>query len=584
MHLLYQINRRLKHIRRSFSSALKGQIAVLGLLFLILMALHVLAMMLFEGLSLGDATWLTITTATTVGYGDISASTTAGRLATGLLMYLGGIFILAQLAGLVFEATAEKREQRVYGKLPISAKGHIVIFGWREQYITDTVAQIRASIAPLHEADIIIVSENMTYLPSHLLQQQVRHVVGPVYKTDTFRKAALEKAACVVISPEQGGTDFFTLDLIGRLIDDGVKAPITVELLDKKHLQYALSLGASHAQLFNPNYPDMLARSILAPGAEVLVEEITKDSKTEMLVLHLPMECKVAKVRQAVHGTATLLGFQSSGSTYELHPADGLEVKDCPLIFLVDTDRFENTPKARQMIKEQLQPLLEDREVQGFSVPQKAGVIGGGANRVTAAYLKALQRELDEEVSITHVCEDCWSDGSLKATDLEAYNALILLSDDPLQPEGDAKIFSTLHLLRNEWGYKGRLIAEASLPGNQERFTAAGANDVIRPITNNLEILARCILTGAEEVLDNLFSSEGHELLRVGVQGELEWQQLADRLAPLGLLLGYEDGEEKVDVLPLPTQVCRFQALFLLVERDRFAQFEVLEQTVRQVL
>ena len=49
-------------------------------LFLVLVGLaaaNVIAMIVFEGLSVGDAIWLTMTTITTVGYGDISAVTTS---------------------------------------------------------------------------------------------------------------------------------------------------------------------------------------------------------------------------------------------------------------------------------------------------------------------------------------------------------------------------------------------------------------------------------------------------------------------------------------------------------------------------
>ena len=71
-------------------------------LFAVLLGLvvaNVSAMMFFEKLSLEDAIWLTMTTITTVGYGDMSATTTFGRLATILLMYLVGIFLLALFVG-----------------------------------------------------------------------------------------------------------------------------------------------------------------------------------------------------------------------------------------------------------------------------------------------------------------------------------------------------------------------------------------------------------------------------------------------------------------------------------------------------
>lgn len=583
MHLIYQLNQRLKKIQHSFGGALQGQIAILGLTFAILMLLHIFAMVLFEGLSFGDATWLTITTATTVGYGDISATTSAGRLATVLLMYLGGIFVLAQLAGLVFEATAEKREKRLQGKLAILTQNHIVIFGWREQYIADVVAQVRASMAPLHDADIIVVSDNMTTLPNHLLEQRVRHVVGSYFETATFDRAALQRAAAVVVTPEQDETaDFTTLDLVERLVRYGVDAPIVTELHNIEYTDYARGLGANHVQLFNPSYPDMLARSILAPGAEVLMEEITKNAKTEMLVLHLPIEETVGQIRKAVRGVATLLGFQSSDSTYEINPIADTSVKDNPLIFLVDTKRFISTSNARRAIKQRLEPLTAARTIKEFSPPDKVGVIGA-AERVTAGYLMALRTELAEEAVVELLCNDCWRQ-PLSAAELSGYDAVVVLADDPLQPQSDAKSFAAIHLIRQILAFNGRLITEAVLPANQTRFTEAGANDVIRPVTNNMEILARCILTGAEEVLDNLFNSSGHELLKLTAEGQLTWQQLTDRLSPLGLPLGYEDDEKRVEVLPVPDQACSFSALFLIVRRSEYTKFEVLERAVQQAL
>ena len=66
----------------------------LGKLFLLLaglIAVHASAMVYFEGFSPGDALWLSITTATTVGYGDLSAGTWQGRLITVICIYFFAI-------------------------------------------------------------------------------------------------------------------------------------------------------------------------------------------------------------------------------------------------------------------------------------------------------------------------------------------------------------------------------------------------------------------------------------------------------------------------------------------------------------
>ena len=135
MHLLQLLRLRAKRIRRALGNTPNYRILFLAGFLLLLMCLHTIAMVVLEGLSWGDAAWLTITTATTVGYGDISASTSAGRWATGVLMYAGGIFVLAQLAGLVFEAAQAASDQRLNGKIHLTGKQHVVIFGWRQDFL-----------------------------------------------------------------------------------------------------------------------------------------------------------------------------------------------------------------------------------------------------------------------------------------------------------------------------------------------------------------------------------------------------------------------------------------------------------------
>ena len=83
----------------------------LFLLLSLLILVHASAMYWFEGLPIGDAFWLTVTTVTTVGYGDFSAITPVGRLITVLLLYIIGIFLLAQIAGEWIDYRFDRRQK-----------------------------------------------------------------------------------------------------------------------------------------------------------------------------------------------------------------------------------------------------------------------------------------------------------------------------------------------------------------------------------------------------------------------------------------------------------------------------------------
>jgi Ion channel. len=86
--------------------------AKLFLLLAGLIAVHASAMVYFEGFSPGDALWLSITTATTVGYGDLSAGTWQGRLITVICIYFFAISVLAELAAEFIESRAQTLEAK----------------------------------------------------------------------------------------------------------------------------------------------------------------------------------------------------------------------------------------------------------------------------------------------------------------------------------------------------------------------------------------------------------------------------------------------------------------------------------------
>jgi len=135
--------------RRSVVLDLRNRLrfAVGGLF--VLIGLHVVAMMAFEGLGLGDAIWLTFTTITTTGYGDFSAKTHAGRASTIALIYLSGIFMLTQAGAAFFELRALRRDRQRRGEWRWNMKDHIVFVNAPE---TEPGDYLRRLLDELHRS------------------------------------------------------------------------------------------------------------------------------------------------------------------------------------------------------------------------------------------------------------------------------------------------------------------------------------------------------------------------------------------------------------------------------------------------
>jgi voltage-gated potassium channel len=548
------------------------------------MCLHSLALVVFEGGRWGDAAWLTITSATTVGYGDISAASPAGRWSTFILMYAGGIFVLAQLAGLVFEASQWRVTQRQQGKLRVRARNHIVVFGWREDFLISAIREMRESITPLNEEESVIVRPNIELLPDVLRDLDVHHVSGPFYEATVLAKASVHRAARLVIIPDSDdpAADFVSLDLVDRLRKEAPETPIVMACLDQAMEPAAMRMGATEALTFGPNYPDMLTRSVLALGSEKVVEELIVHAGAEMIVIHLPLKSSVEEVLSLTDSHAILLGYRKNDGQYAVHPVREERLEDNVLIFLVDVDPYGSAAAAEAKLVSLLQPLVEDRTISSFGEPKSLGIIGG-KDRVTAAYLRALQRQLGT-VAVSHLCEDCWQGEGLSKADLESQEAVILLADDPGASPSDAKTFVAIKYLRQEMGYTGRLIVEGVLTENRTRFEAAGATDVIRPVTQNLDILARCVLTGAEEILDSLYSSYGpQELISMEMDLNTDWLSFSRSVYSLALPLAFEDSRGRVVVPPADYLLGKGTA-FLLVDRAGELDYWEIREALRGMM
>ena len=286
--LQYIIKRRgrLKHLS---NQNLAHTIITSTLLLSVLFGLHIGFMMHYEGLSFGDAIWLTLTTATTVGYGDMSAATTEGRFATVLLIYLGGIFVLARVVGDYFDYRLSVREKKIKGQWRWDMSDHIVILNTPshsgERYLQRLIKQFRASIHYKDTPIYLLTRHFPNGLPTFITElDNVVHYNGNPGNPEDLAAVCVDQASDVIVlskDEHDESSDGRTFDILHRLKELKIDANILAECVidsNRKRLQDA----GAHV-LIRPirAYPEMIVRAFDAPGSEQIIENMFNSDDDE---------------------------------------------------------------------------------------------------------------------------------------------------------------------------------------------------------------------------------------------------------------------------------------------------------------
>ena len=276
------VRRRYFRFSRHIAGAIRRRLLRAVGLFAALFAIHVMVMMTAEGFSPGEAVWLTITTATTVGYGDISAETALGRTATTLCMYVFGIFLLAQIATDVFDYRALQRDRRRRGQLEWKhMKDHLLVINvpaeHPEAYLARLIADVR-NTPQLADIPVQILTTRFPEgLPPELVNEGVTHYTALAENTDSLRTVNVDHARHVVIiagASNDPRADALTYDILSRIAEIGTEAGIVAEAADDGNRQRLLDAGATTVVRPVRAYPEIVVRAMIEPGTERVLENL----------------------------------------------------------------------------------------------------------------------------------------------------------------------------------------------------------------------------------------------------------------------------------------------------------------------
>lgn len=332
------------------SSERRSKIMGLLLLLLALVSLNVAGMMYFEQLSVEDSIWLTVTTMTTVGYGDFSAETVGGRITTIVLLYVFGIFMLAQIAGEWIDLRADRRERKRRGLWKWNMKNHILIINTPDvdgdRYLSLLVEQILGSRSLADHPIQIFSSSYADGLPDDLNQKGVVLHSGAPEGRGQLSAVNVEAAAYIVVLAVDSTdyrSDSITLDILDRLNQYDLSGYVIAECVQDENRDRLRKHGANAVIRPVRAYPELLVRALAAPGTETILEDLFKHEgvHSRRYNVSIPLQpWGQLAARLLLAGLGTPLGYVDREGQIITNPPSNEEVDGDALFIMVNHDRI----------------------------------------------------------------------------------------------------------------------------------------------------------------------------------------------------------------------------------------------------
>ncbi|MCK4842891.1 MAG: hypothetical protein KAT04_13595 [Methylococcales bacterium] len=364
MNAFYHFINWRRNTRLSFEQdVLKLALVRSVILLLMIIAVHVYLMMVFEGFSWQDGLWLTLTTLSTTGYGDISASTVAGKTATVLLLYLCGIFILAKTAGDYFEYRANIRIKKMHGFWEWNMSNHILVINTPsqqgEQFFVRLIKHLHHSNMQFNTVQIL-TKQFPNGLPSRLSAMPgLAHYSGSGTVSEDLVAVNVSQAKYIVILAKQEDnrdSDSRTFDILHRLQTLNLRDDVLIlaECVDDDNRQRFKQVGANVIIRPMRAYPEMLIRGLVAPGSEQIIENLFSSLgdlylRYEVSIKEMPWKDIVCQLMLQDFGTAVAYINIETGQC-DTNPHANKRITTNSLFVMANDDNPATTQEIQQAL------------------------------------------------------------------------------------------------------------------------------------------------------------------------------------------------------------------------------------------
>lgn len=225
--------------------------------------------------TLFDSFWWTMTTLTTVGYGDFFPTSVPGRL-VGIFLFIFGIGLIGVLIGKIVEAASTYQRLKKEGRLVYKKSGHFVYIGWSKK----TEQAIKEVFNHDPKLSIVLINDSPETPVTH---DQIHFISGDPTDEKTLMKANILEAKRVAVFSDPLIEESVLKDGKSLLIASAVEAlsishqadiQTVVEISEERHISKFNHIRVDDFILSDDSVSLLMAKATLQPGTTTIFRQL----------------------------------------------------------------------------------------------------------------------------------------------------------------------------------------------------------------------------------------------------------------------------------------------------------------------